>query len=149
MWAHFTRLGPFQLSLRGPAVSARRQAGTTHQPYGACLTIWIAGPSRQTQPPRRTSFQAAYVWDLPVGVSPFLAAGGCNRTHVQLAALAPPSSRTPYNLKENPLCSPLNHPLPQAVHSSPPISLCNSGAERCATAHGGVFRRRGTLGACP
>jgi hypothetical protein len=58
MWAHFTRLGPFQLSLRGPAVSVRRQAGTTHQSYGACLNIWIAGPSRQTQPPHRTSFHS-------------------------------------------------------------------------------------------
>jgi hypothetical protein len=43
MWAHFTRLGPFWLSLRGPAVSARRQAGTTRQLDGSCRVEFASG----------------------------------------------------------------------------------------------------------
>jgi hypothetical protein len=76
---------------------------------------------RQSAPLRRTPSEAAYGWDPPIGVFPFLASCGCNRTRVQFAAPAPLTSRTPYNIEAKPPPLSSQPPATRAIH--PCVSL--------------------------
>jgi hypothetical protein len=102
------RTGPLAPSplLHSPTSALHRHMGPTGQSLALARTrisvSLLVGLLRQSAPWRCTPSKVTCGWDPPVGVSPFLASCGCNRTRAQFVALAPPTSQTPYNIEGKP-----------------------------------------------